>query len=488
MTDTDEYAQLTERRLCATCIGDDFLHGAVERLGETSKCDYCGATQSALSVGEIVDYIDAAFEQHYVRTPTEPSALEHSMMGDYGWFRDGEPAVDVIAGAAEIDEKPADDIRRVLEEQHDHEMAHMGEENPFAEEAYYTDREPDDIEYWNNWRYFEKNLKTEARFFSATAAATLDEIFEGLSELTKPDGTPIVVEVGPKTEMTSFFRARVFQAEVELEETLKRPDLHMGPPPAAMAKTGRMNANGISVFYGTTDSSIAISEGRPPVGSHVIVGEFSLLRNINLLDVNALRSVYIEGSVFDPTYIRRLERARFLEHVSKHISRPVMPDDQPFEYLVTQVVAEYLASRSVPALDGILYPSVQDGSPGSNVILFHKASRVEVIDISDETEINVGTGYRDEDGWETDYSVLEILPPAEEGHQEEEDDKSILGFSGIFSPLPVLTDDYDSRETTLRLKLESLQVHHVSAARYDTDVHPVRRHQEVQSKAPIQGS
>lgn len=485
MSDTDEYTQITERRLCATCIGESFLRTEVDRLGETSLCDYCGHTGSTLSIGEIAGRVDTAFEQHYERTPTEPSAIEYAMMGNDGWFPDGDPVVYVIADAAEVEDKPADDIRRVLEGQQDYEMAQMGEDNPFAEEAHYIDKEPDDIVYWNRWRYFENNLKSEARFFSSAAEATLDEVFEGLSELRQPDGTPIIVDVGPRTEMTSFFRARVFQAEEELEEALKRPDLHMGPPPVAMAKTGRMNANGISVFYGATDSSIAISEVRPPVGSRVIVGEFALLRNISLLDVNALRSVFIKGSVFDPTYMRQLERARFLEYVSKHISRPVMPNDQPLEYLVTQVVADYLASRSTPALDGILYPSVQDGTPGSNVILFHKASRVKLIDIAAETEIDVSTGHHYEEGWETDYSVVELLPQTENQIQEDEDNDTPLGVSGIFSPSPVTTDDYDGRKITLRLKLKSLQVHHVSAARYDTDVHLVRRHQMVRRETPM---
>ena len=56
------------------------------------------------------------------------------MMGD--WFRDGDPSVYATAAAAEINEAPADDIRRVLEERHyDHEMAKMGEENPFEWDA-----------------------------------------------------------------------------------------------------------------------------------------------------------------------------------------------------------------------------------------------------------------------------------------------------------------------------------------------------------------
>ena len=73
-----------------------------------------------------------------------------------------------------------------------------------------------------------------------------------------------------------------------------------------------------------------------------MVGEFALLRHLNLLDLNALQSVFIEGSVFDSEYLRRLERAKFLKGVSRRMSRPVMPDDQPLEYLITQSVSDYL--------------------------------------------------------------------------------------------------------------------------------------------------
>ena len=41
------------------------------------------------------------------------------------------------------------------------------------------------------------------------------------------------------------------------------------------------------------------------------------------------------------------------------MTAPVMPDDEPLEYLVTQTIADYLATRTEPALDGILYPSAQ---------------------------------------------------------------------------------------------------------------------------------
>ena len=235
-----------------------------------------------------------------------------------------------------------------------------------------------------------------------------------------------------------------------------------------------MNAHGIPVFYGATDPGVATNEVRPPVGSRVIVAEFDLLRNVWLLDVNALRSVYIEGSVLDSEYIRRLKRAKFLERVSERISRPVMPDDEPLEYLVTQVVADYPASHSVPALDGIMYPSVQDGTSGSNIMLFQKASRVALIDLPNGIKIDVRTGHHGaEEDWEMGYSVWEKVPPRQQNAKE--DDSDVRSVTTIPLRSSAATDYSDFRDITLRLKLDRLKVHHVTAARCHTEGRRVRR-------------
>ena len=144
-----------------------------------------------------------------------------------------------------------------------------------------------------SWPYFEHGLKTEARFFNTTTEATLRQVFEGIADLRRPDGNPVIVEAGPDTPLDTLYRARTFQDVESLKDALKRPDIHVGPPPAVLAKPGRMNAHGIAVFYGATDAEVAICEVRPPVGSRVIVGEFVLLRPIQLLDVGALRSSFL---------------------------------------------------------------------------------------------------------------------------------------------------------------------------------------------------
>ena len=447
---------LTQHRLCKGCIGEGLLQSEVERNGELDICHYCKGRGKTMSISAIADHIDRALEQHFQLTANEPNWFEEMMikegLGD--WYREGDCVVDAISDAAEINAEPAEDIRKILEERYfDMEL---NKENPFDIGAYYSRREPDDIEYWENWRSFENSLKTEARYFSGIADATLENIFTELTTLHTPDGNPVIVEVGPETETDSLYRARMFETSTDLKKALKRPSIHIGPPPADFAKAGRMNAHGISVFYGATSSATAISEVRPLVGSLVMVGKFELLRKIQLLDVNALQSVYIGGSIFDPAYVGHLRRAKFLESLRQLISKPIMPSDEPLEHLVTQVIADYLANRSNPILDGIIYPSVQNGKNGTNVILFHKASRVAEIEIPKDFEIHATLGHWTDEGWETSYEIQEIPSQPRAG-----DNGDILS-------------NRDTRDHMLRLDLESLEVHHINAASYDTKPHSVR--------------
>ncbi|MCY4381807.1 MAG: RES family NAD+ phosphorylase [Nitrospinae bacterium] len=478
MISHNEIEELEKRTLCVNSIEEQFLKAKIDDQGKIGSCHYCKERRKVTTIGQLANEIHGAFEQHYQLTAAEPSDLEYSLIKETGyvWWREGEPIVNAIEQAAEINEIVAEDIRKVLEYHHSGRYSvEIGGEGPYDEEAHYEDAELDDVEYRENWRSFENSLKTKSRFFSAEAEAVLDRIFERLMELRSTDGKSVFVEAGPGTEMTVLYRARVFQTLDELGEALKRPDVQIGPPPATLAKAGRMNANGIAVFYGATKSEISISEVRPPVGSQVVVGRFELIRKMRLLDVSVLRSAYVKGSVFDPTYIRRLERAKFLRGLSERISQPVMPDDEPLEYLVTQAIADYLAGKSDPEIDGIIYPSVQDSSGGSNVVLFHKSSRVESIVLILGTEIDVQFGHQTEEGWETDYWVSEEIPPSKPEDSNEIDD-DVIDFARMTSHALSNVNDDDLRKTTLRLDLESLAVHHVEGARYETEAHSVTRH------------
>ncbi len=466
----DEESDPQSRRLCSECVGESFLKAEIEAHGENAVCSYCGTDGQTFSIEELADRVETAFEHHFRLSANEPSGFELAIMKEdgRGFERDGDRVTDVIGDTAEIDEEPAEDIRAVLEDRHwDMEMAQMGEEGPFDADAHYVQVSPKDVELNAEWLDFERQIKMEARFFNRSAQAVLSSIFEGLADHQTWDGKEIIVQAGAGTKLTGLYRARVFQSDEKLQAALEHPDKEIGSPPHRAAAAGRMNARGVSVFYGASAPDVALGEVRPPVGSRVVIGRFDFIRPVKLLDVEALGSVSVSGSFFDPTYIRRLERAEFLKRLSYRITMPVMPDDEPFDYLVTQAIADYLAVDATPPLDGIIYRSVQGRKNGFNVVLFHKSALVEPIDLPSGTKVNAHLYESTEDGPEIDYTVWENVPP-----KPQDDGFPKLGHR-IF---PHWSPDGDYREATLKLDLGSLSVHHVQAVSFKTEPYSVHRH------------
>jgi hypothetical protein len=480
--------ELKAKKLCHHCVGEAYLSAEIRAKGKRFKCSYCDRTAKAYRIGEVAELIDAAFDQHYSRTSDQPTSWQYSLLSDkesdYDWERDGEQVVYAIMNAADIPEVAAKDVQEILEDQYaDFDSAAMGDETEFSSDSYYEEKGTSDQAWQEEWHSFERSLKTEARFFSQTAAKHLASVFDGIEAMRTHDGRPLVVDAGPDTGFDSVYRARVFQSDEKLEAALCRPDLHLGSPPPLLASAGRMNALGISVFYGANDPKVAIAEVRPPVGSQVAVARFEIIRRLRLLDLTALSAVSIRGSVFDLQFAGRLERAMFLRSLSQHITRPVMPEDEPFDYLATQAVADFLATEARVPLDGILFTSVQAAGNALNVVLFHKAARVETLSIPPGTEISASTGQMGEDGWEVEYSVIEEVPPSKHKLADAQAKKS--DWPPDLSALivaPFEPTGYDDREASLRVVLNSVAVHIVQRVQFETKDHGVRRHRWEKSK------
>jgi hypothetical protein len=462
--------EIDSKRICCVCVGEEYLRAEIKKEGKAAKCTYCSKRRRSFTINELADYVETAFEQHFRRTSPELSRFESE--------RSGDPVVWVIAEAAKIDESPATDVQKILEDRHsDFESAQIGEECEFDSVSYYVEIGPNDIEMRAEWRGFEHSLKTETRFFNQHAQATLGAVFEGLVDHETQDGRRVVVHAGPGLSISSLYRARVFQSSEALERALEHPDIGIGPPPIDAATAGRMNARGISVFYGALNPVVALAEIRPPVGSRVLLGKFEFLRPVRLLDVAALQSVFVKGSIFDGGYIGRLERAKFLERLSHRIAMPVMPNDEPSDYLITQAIADYLSTQV--KIDGILYPSVQAGGTAQNIVLFHSAARVRKIELPPKAEIRAQLGNWTEDGHEHDYYVREEVAPPSKSVEDEDG-----GFpTGMPLSLYEESDvDHDGREVTLTLDLPSLRVHHVNGVTFATDDYVVKRHRTERRK------
>lgn len=322
------------------------------------------------------------------------------------------------------------------------------------------------------WRAFDESLRSEARFFSKGAEQHLASIFNQLEELETRDGRSVILNAGPDTELTHIFRARVFQDESSLKSALMRPDKHLGPPPTRLATAGRMNARGISVFYGANSAGVGLAEVRPPVGSRVAVARFNFIRPVKLLDLTALDGVIARGSIFDPSYTGRLERSAFLRTLSDRLARPVMPEDEAFSYLATQAVADYLSTDQERNLDGILYASVQAGGDAHNVVLFRKSARVKYLDFPDGTKISADIYSFDEDEG-PDYSVTEQTLSEQADQEKNRPEALLLESSGLND---FFAEPSDSRALTLSVDTTSIAVHHIEAINIKSSSFQVRRH------------
>jgi hypothetical protein len=473
---TVDLDELRQRRLCTGCVGEAFLKSLIETGGKKRKCTYCKQSQRTFTIDEVSSEVERAFEEHYGRTADEPDSYQYAALADkestYEWSREGEQTIYAIMNAADIPEAAAGDIQAVLEEKYaDFDSAAAGEECEFDSDAYYEEKGISDSVWQAEWREFERSLKREGRFFNQAGAEHLATIFHDLDSMQTRKGRRAILVAGPDTSMTSVFRARVFHSPDQLESALTNPDESIGPPPWDKARAGRMNAHGISVFYGANEPEVALAEVRPPVGSWVVVARFEIIKPVRLLDLTALVDVALTGSVFDPTFKRRLERAVFLKSLSHRITRPVMPDDEPFEYLVTQAIADFLANDTKTALDGIIFPSVQAEGKTENVVLFHKAARVERLTYPDGTKLRANSGYTTEDGWGFDFTVYEDLP------DEPPKPKTLKGFEHLsLADLPPWSAQPDDpRPVILKVDLKSIKVHEIKSVSFGTDAYPVTR-------------
>lgn len=477
MTETQnasDESSAQDERICSECVAEGFLSAEIQKTGTQATCSYCGERGQTWALDELAESIETAFEDHYIRTSENPDSWKERLLADkeseYIWEREGEAVLEAIEQADGIPSQAAADIVELLSEKHgDFEAAIMGEETEFHPDSYYELRGPSDHTWQNEWRYFEHSLKTEARFFSRSAAGHLAAIFGDIDKLKARDGRPLVVDSGPESAIDHLFRAREFQSEAELLESLCRPDVGLAPPPARRATAGRMNSRGITVFYGAESPHVAIAEVRPPVGSRVAVAKFSIIRPLRLLDLTALTDVHDAGSIFDPTLKDRLERVAFLQSLGQKISRPVMPNDQDLDYLATQAVADFLATENEPRLDGIIFMSAQCQG-GRNVVLFHKSAKVKEIDLPPGTELSAGSGYHCEDGYEPYYSVRERVPP--EAALSNRDQTIQLASLGSIN-MPGCDDDH--REPTLKVNPDSVEVHDINRVTVHTTTHQVHR-------------
>lgn len=356
-----------EKYICHRCVGEEYVRLVIKKTGNANNdCNYCGRKLKSIKLEVLAEMVHNVFIEYYEQ-PDDGEFYNDS----------GDTATSIIQDELIIEEEPADDIFNVMQDIYND---YHGIDVVYDECFNYVR-----VNRVNNslgwaWEKMEQSLKSEALYFNKHVKEFLDELFSDIERMRTGESRQAINDVGGDV---IFYRARAFENYEDVQEALEHPERYFGPPPQALARSGRMNAHGIPVFYGATSPSIAVSEIRPVVGNFVVVVPFRPIRNLKILDISALNDLSnIKGSIFDPYVTGHNEKVSFMRTLARKLTMPVSGRKPEDEYLITQAVSEYLALSDKFSLDGISFESTQHSGDEPedighhNVVLFRKSSRI----------------------------------------------------------------------------------------------------------------
>lgn len=58
--DTDEVHSIPHRRICSSCVGEEYLRDQINAFGDTAKCSYCSKKASTISIEDLASHVKRA--------------------------------------------------------------------------------------------------------------------------------------------------------------------------------------------------------------------------------------------------------------------------------------------------------------------------------------------------------------------------------------------------------------------------------------------
>jgi hypothetical protein len=248
--------------ICWECARDEFLKRTIKDNGELIECSLCHkSSAAAFDAEQLADRVEPILREHF-----EPGS-ETEIFGD-----DDEPllvqAGDPLANAIEMvlgQYLPFEDqIVQALICAENRRQPVEESTRFFVAWCNYVER-PTAFCYRAKWEAVERELNHKNRFFSTSARKLFDALFRGIEILRSGDENDENV-VWKLPENSRLFRARHFREGQSLKEFYADPYKHIGPPPPGRTRAGRMNAEGVVLFYGAREHLTCLAEMRPYLG------------------------------------------------------------------------------------------------------------------------------------------------------------------------------------------------------------------------------
>jgi hypothetical protein len=367
--------------VCYGCVGDIHLERIIKAEGSATKCPYCKKKRKAITVSRLADLVESVIRE-FLR-PTND-------------YERGDGLDFYVADLLGCPDEDGDLVKAVCAELTNCSFAELkdGGESRFNDDDLFISRDRRPVQAERKWDEFRTGIMHKSRFFNQGGKDFLVWLFGNIDSFEtyrRSDPLNHVVRILKADDDVKLFRARLCESPEVTLKIVMDPASQMAAPPREFAASGRMNPEGVPVFYGAFDRDTCVAELRPPVGGAVISGQFRLTQDVRVLDFKVLEKAYEPAytSMFDPDYRLKQDRKKFLRTLHDKISSPVLPK-QEREYLTTQVIAEYLSTQHTPAIDGVIFKSAQYEG-GLNIVLFSHVVAVELPDepLTPSSHLNV---------------------------------------------------------------------------------------------------
>lgn len=354
--------------ICVNCVTPAPLKKLFEIYGVAGDCKYCQCHGLVMGSKQLFDYVYERVEEN-VAHKNDLSHYELGLLYDCG--SDFIAVADIGIVLSEwfcLGDEPyfADLYNAVPPE---FKVDETGQETHF----YGDDGTLEQNVYEERWKRFVEETHYKHRYFNTEAGQFLDSVFSVL--LTEGNQLrPEVVRSIVHGDL--LYRARNAKNQKQAEEIVGNPACQFGPPPKHFASSQRMTPSGISALYCALERETCLSEIRAITGDYVVSAALTPIDELKLLNLTVLDRVEPPAlTLLEEGCRESLHRKVFLGSLVEKMSRPKARNDE-LSYLSTQVVFEYLRLRFGGYVDGLIFPSVQTGEAGTNVVLFPEASRL----------------------------------------------------------------------------------------------------------------
>lgn len=361
------------RYCCVNCFNDTFLKDYIQKNNKVGNCNYCNSINiNIISTRKIGEYIRECLDKAYEDINEGTGAYFDSEDKKYYDYKGEVPQLysvyDILTEKEDAISDSAINTTIINDIFEDSGLSY--EDRKYGDFDTYEDIEDchlvirDDLygqeitKMHYAWEIFKYTVKHYNRFFDMEKGYLREDYLHQLQ--------PYIMEYEQTIPVgTVLYRAREqigSLLEIDTIDVYKE----LAPAPPKFAKTNRMSPAGISYLYLASDIPTTYAECRYK-NMDVIVAEYVSKVELTIIDFS--QKVFISAkSIFSEEYDHDLQWVNiFLENFIKEISHPVDENktDHSYEYVSTQIVAEYIRSLGY---DGICFNS--SVSSGKSYVFF----------------------------------------------------------------------------------------------------------------------